>query len=155
MITSQTITIWILSIGLIILSSICDAIVDTLNHHYHKSIFRTGNYNHQMWWNPENSWRNKYYPNTLERKVWFTIFGIKVRTLVQISDAFHLFKTIRIITGISGSYLLGTLYSPDTISFLFNISLVGVVWNVVFNTFYNHLLLEKDERISKFQDTNP
>jgi hypothetical protein len=69
------------------ISSIAKAIMDTLQFHFDKSIFRKlGN-----WWNPLNSWENKYkwFPNS---KILTWIIS---NPIVLITDAWHFFGFIR------------------------------------------------------------
>ena len=68
--------------------------MDKIQHHYHKSIFKTLN---EQWWNPEISWKNKYRKNESELGVDLLRerFPFSRTFLVFVTDAFHLFKSIR------------------------------------------------------------
>lgn len=89
---------------LIMISGIAKAIMDTLDFHFTTSVFKNlGN-----WWNPANSWENKYkwFPNSK-----FLTWMIS-NPLVLITDAWHFFGFIRDFTMfacipiISGQYWL-------------------------------------------------
>ena len=79
-----------LSIFFFVLAGFSEAIMDTLQFHYYKSIFR--NLKKEQFWNPETSWLNKYKNNNPEMGEKFlgstTIF-------VGFTDAWHLFKLTR------------------------------------------------------------
>lgn len=78
-----------LVMSLLIISSISKAIMDTLNFHFHKSIFKKLN---SKWFNsPEITWKNKYewFPNS---KI---LTWIICNPLVFVTDAWHLFGLIR------------------------------------------------------------
>lgn len=74
----------------IVIAGICDAIKDTLAHHFPISIFKDRNV---YFWDPDTSWLNKYNstPNGLERKMLFW----KIPYPVFLTDAWHLFKGIQ------------------------------------------------------------
>lgn len=124
----------LVSIILFALAGACNAVMDTVTHHYQKSIFNVRKYR-MFWWNPEYSWRNKYHSGdpALGRRKW--IFGINYP--VQISDAWHLFKTVMIF-GIVGSVVS---YQP-IYQWWADIIIFGTAWNLTFSLFYNKLLIK-------------
>ena len=67
--------------------------MDTSVHHYSTSKLKK--FKNTFFWDGENSWKNKYINGDpkLGRVKWF--FGMTKP--VQITDAFHLFKTLMII----------------------------------------------------------
>jgi len=106
------------------LAAMCNAVMDTLVHHYYRSIFVNMN---KYFWNPEESWLHaKVIP--------FTKYKL---------DAWHLFKSAMIIflalavisAWVSGPPLLNVWWFY-LIAFIW----LGVLWNGVFNLFYNHIL---------------
>ena len=68
----------LVSILLWCLAAICNAIMDTLVHHYYTSIFFRMN---KYFWNPEESW----------------LHATRIPILKYKLDAFHIFKSLMII----------------------------------------------------------
>lgn len=157
----------------ILLASISDAIMDTLHHHWNKSIFfkelNNKNKKYVYWWNPILSWENKYIDRDIS-KGYRKLFNIRYKLFkkdrvfsinypVQLTDAWHLFKTIMIfsiclsiITFDSNYYyyLDGIVNIPyKWISFLLLLLIYGLIWNCTFSLFYNRLLIRKSERRKK------
>ncbi len=115
------------SLILVIIGSICSAIMDTLKDHFPVSIFK--NLNNQ-WWNPEISWKNKiFYKHQTNWKKYVPD---------SLSDAWHTFKTIMLWS------LIGAIvfYSPIFYNYGYFI-IYGFSWILVFNLFYNHLLVKR------------
>jgi hypothetical protein len=102
---------------LLALASICNSIMDTLTHHFSQSIFRNKN---EEFWNPNVSWKFAFYLPYTKYKV----------------DAWHLLKSAMIIF-ICLAIVFGN--KLNIIDFI----LLGTLWNIVFNIFYNHLLISK------------
>lgn len=130
-----------ISLLLIALAAICNAVMDTVSFHYKQSIF--SKYNPQ-WWNPAISWKNKYVDysrfaeytgkvSKLEKRIFIlNLFSIKYPTFL--TDAWHFFKSLMIV-------LLGfaiVLYVP-VVNIYVDIILVGFAWNLTFNVFYNKI----------------
>jgi hypothetical protein len=117
------------SLFLFTLAASCNALMDTLQHHFYVSVFKGLN---PFFWNPEKSWNNsKYIP--------YTKYKI---------DAWHLSKSsmivllaASIITFEYPKFLLGV---NSFFSFIFLMSIYGTLWNLTFNLFYNRLLKSKD-----------
>ena len=99
------------------LASICNSIMDTLSHHFANSIFEHKN---PKYWNPNVSWMFANYLPYTKYKV----------------DAWHLFKSAMIVF-ICLAIVFGN--KLNIIDFI----LLGTLWNIVFNIFYNHLLISK------------
>lgn len=122
---------------LVILASICNAIMDITAHKFHRSVFKKLN---PQYWNPEISWKNKYVDGDSNkgRVKWFLNFDKPV----QLTDAWHLFKSLMIIF-LCGAIGVACLISlPIFESFIIFLT-VGVVWNLVFSLFYHKFLLRK------------
>jgi len=123
-----------ISLLLVALAAICNAVMDVISFHYKQSIFTK--YNPQ-WWNPAISWKNEYidWDNDVRtEKVIFilNLFSIKYPTFL--TDAWHFFKSLMIV-------LLGfaiVLYNP-VVNIYVDIILVGLAWNLIFNVFYNKI----------------
>ena len=110
-----------LSLIFIIFGVSCNALNDTLTHHWYK--FRWKDKVEEQWWNPEKSWVNKYqsdYP-------------------VQLTDAWHLFKTFRIVF-----YMFAIVTYQPIVNMLLDVFIFGLVRNAVFSLLYNKLLIKTD-----------
>ena len=101
--------------------------MDTLVHHYGTSIFSKWK---PEFWNPAISWKNKHtswLPDTL-------------------TDGWHIAKLSNILSwllwGGSIAYFgwIG-LFDNKIIDIIFNLIIMGVIRNLVFNLFYNKLLI--------------
>lgn len=119
-----------ISLILVILAAICNAVMDVTSFHYEKSIFSKLN---PKWWNPYISWKNKYVNwdggKRTEKTIWL---GIKYPT--ALTDAWHLFKS----TMITLLVLAIVLYTPF-INLYVDFAIIGIGWNVAFNLFYNKI----------------
>lgn len=136
-----------ISLMIWIFAAVCDAIMDTLVHHYSSSIFwrpKISKYwNWNKFWNPEYSWRNKYVDGVPENG--FKKLFWKINYPVQLTDAWHLFKTIKIILLALSillfnhkEVLLGCEY--NWWSFPLVLLIFGVCWNSIFSLMYNKIL---------------
>jgi len=130
--------IWvILSFLFLIMGSVCNAIMDTISHHYDTSIFK--DLKNRGWWDPIISWKNKYIHGepSIGRVKWY--FGLDKP--VQLTDAFHFFKMLMIVFICSG--IVSALYSNISLewySFFIFLLGYGTAWNVVFSGFYDKIL---------------
>lgn len=115
-----------LSLLFFCLAAAMNATMDTLVHHYPISIFT--NFNEQ-WWNPAISWMNK---NNYS-------FPFNI---VQISDAWHLFKTLMIITIVYTFVFTGRRVVITGGRLVVYTILYGAAWILTFNLFYDNLLLK-------------
>lgn len=129
------------SLFFIVLAAICNAVMDTSVHHYNTSIFKKSK--SKIWWDGENSWKNKYIGGNPKngRVKWFLGFNKPV----QLTDAFHFFKMLMII------FLCISIITFDKCSvfvdcnirwhsFIIILSLYGLLWNLTFSLFYNKIL---------------
>lgn len=94
-----------MTLFLFIVSGMSLGVMDTLQFHFHRSVF--SKYNPQ-WWDPAMSWLNKYeldkdgkplrnHHGDYKRKAWrFKLFTRKftINKPVAATDAWHLFKSI-------------------------------------------------------------
>ena len=115
----------IIKLTLVILAALCNATMDALNHGFSSSIFSKLN---KQFWDPSISWKNKYktwfYLNLKRRRV--SWLKIKVRKPAQISDAWHVLKTIMILA------IIGAMTNEWKIFII-----LGVTWNITFSLMYN------------------
>jgi hypothetical protein len=116
------------------LAAVCNAILNTLSHHYDTSIFRHFN---RQFFDPEISWYNKYKDGIVSHghkkwKLWF----IEVNSPDYLSDFWHIVKSAMVWSICAA---IACLMPYPVISFV----LLGCSWNIVFNLFYNHILNRK------------
>lgn len=103
---------------LISLSAIFKAVADTLQHHFDSSVFAGLN---PKFWNPVISCDHaKFIP--------FTKYRL---------DAWHLANSGMII-----SFICAVVFSHPVIAWWLAIIIGGVAFNIVFNLFYNQLLVK-------------
>jgi hypothetical protein len=122
-----------LSIICIIGAAVSEAIMDKLLFHYNRSIFIT--YKKQQWWNPKLSWKNKWKNGNKEEGERFMLSST---LLVGLTDAWHFFKSIMIVL-LCIAIAVYVSYNQLFIYKLFEISVLGTVWNITFNITYNKI----------------
>jgi hypothetical protein len=83
-----------------ILFGLFEAVMDKLQFHYKRSIFK--NYQ-STWWDPKNSWKNKWKNGDKEQGERF-LFSSTI--FVFVTDAWHFFKFLRNICMHSGIFFL-------------------------------------------------
>lgn len=112
-----------------VLAAISNAVMDTLKYHYYTSIFfqKFGN--------------NPFWNEDLEDAKPYIIPGTKYKV-----NAWHLFKSGMIIFQ-ALSIISAWVYGPPLLNiwwfYLAGLIWLGILWNGVFNIFYNHLLIRK------------
>lgn len=150
---------------LIALAAICNAVMDTIKHHWKESIFAkwwTKGYLGDFW--HSRGWMNKYveYPNYISggivelshnvsstnpgasyefiRKKW--LWGL-INKPVQFCDAWHLFKSIMLLLLSSAIFLNYMEWEPFPINnpYLFA-ALMYPAWNCTFLLFYKKILVD-------------
>lgn len=126
-----------ISLVLIALAAICNAVMDVCSHHYYYSVFTRFN---SQYWNAVHSWANKYVDGKPElgRRKWF--FGL-LNIHVAFTDAWHLFKSLMIVFLISAIPFCPSneMGLPEWVYYLLVIGVGGTVWNLVFSLFYNKI----------------
>lgn len=129
------------SLIFIILAAICNAVMDACSHYYYRSIFTRYS---DLYWNADRSWLNKYIDRSPEKGFRKIFLGFNYP--VFLTDAWHLFKSLMIVFLIL-SITFAWSNNPPFITtwwfYLVIIIVLGTIWNVVFNLFYNHLLIKK------------
>lgn len=127
-----------ISIILIALAAICNAVMDICSHHYYYSVFTRFN---DKFWNSNTSWANKYVNGdpAYGRVKWL---GGLMNKPVQLTDSWHLFKSLMIVFLISAIPFCPTneLGIENWMYYSAVIIAGGTTWNLTFNLFYNHLL---------------
>lgn len=131
------------------LAGMCNAIMDTLDHHHDKSIFSKFKRN-TMWWNFHEGWRNKYIDRDPKkgRVKWIG----NINKPVQITDAWHFFKMLMIVfaaasvvIALLNPHVMYLVKFSDSWNYIANVILhmlvMGSVRNLTFSLFYNRLLI--------------
>ncbi len=126
-----------ISLILIILAAISEAIMDTLQFHYDKSIFKSNP--KQYFWNPLISWANKYKQDLKTPR-----FIGSTSLFVFATDAWHLFKFIRTST-IFISIGLIALITDKLLMVAFYVIVLRIVFGICFTCCFNKYLLIKNE----------
>lgn len=115
---------------LILLASVCNAIMDVTSFHYDKSIFAKLN---PKYWNPQVSWKNKYVDWDNGNKERKKFLGINIAP--AFTDAWHTSKSAMLICLISAIILYEPLFNQ-----LIDFCALGFLWNMTFLFFYNVIL---------------
>ena len=121
------------------LAAICNSIMDTCSHHFNESVFF-----YNSFFDTPNSWRYKYIGGTPEngrRKI--KIWKWKFNYPVQLTDSFHLFKMLMIVFICLSIVFFEPTPWHNWIWKLLVFVIYGIVWNLIFNLFYNHILIKK------------
>jgi hypothetical protein len=121
----------ILTLTFVALAAACNAVMDICSHKWYTSIF--SNYSRQ-WWDATVSWRNKYNslsPANGRRKIFW-----QINFPVQLTDSWHLFKTLMII------FLCIAIALPTSHNLL-TFALAGITWNTTFSLFYKLILIKR------------
>jgi hypothetical protein len=119
-----------LSLILIIIAAMSEAVMDTIQFHYDRSIFK--NYNNKNYWNPELSWMNKYKEDLKTPK-----FIASTTLFVFLTDAWHFFKFIRTLTLFVGLLIIGFL-SVNIFELIMMFIIVRVLFGVIFTITYRY-----------------
>ncbi len=153
-------------VGLIVaLAAVANAIMDTVDQHFFESIFNdlTETDKARLWWCENQGWKNKYIDrDPAKGRVQWKIGKWSFNKLVQFCDAWHFFKMVMIILLCAGmaleleDYLHFHLFiypivlvTENTQTVLWLTTLAhflwyGIIWNVTFNIFYDHILRRKN-----------
>lgn len=139
----------ILSIILIFLlwfiAAASNAVMDILQHKYKQSIF--SNYNRQ-YWDPIISWANKYKVLSERIKYKWNFYLFKIDKPVFLTDAWHLFQSIMIVS-LAISVLIALTLGLNILPAFLILNGLGLTWNKTFVLFY-HKLLNKNFKYNLF-----
>ncbi len=114
------------------LAAICNAVMDVLQNHFTDSVFTNRIFN-AGWWDPNRSWVNKY-------KFKNPRYGRNNKPII-FTDAWHLFKFLMLtflglsIVTFDKDYLYETNYLILPVLVVYSL-----LWGMVFELFYKHLL---------------
>ncbi len=115
-----------MSLVLVMLAAICNAIMDVTQFHFYRSIFNNDLFGGK-WWNGSVSWRNKYINGDIKQG--------RTNTPVWFTDAFHFFKSLMILLLSLAIISYETMINP-----LIDLFMLGLAWNTFFSLFYKHIL---------------
>ena len=124
----------IISSILIVIAAMSEAIMDNLQFHYFKSIFKDREA--QQFWNPLISWSNKYKNGDKNQGEKF----IGSTTLfVGLTDAWHLFKLINHTCLFIGLSVLA--FQLDSVKELIVVTCIArMIYGFVFTIFFDSIL---------------
>lgn len=118
---------WV-TIVLVCVAGIANALMDSIAFHFHESMFRACN---REFWDPEISWRNKYIDGDVSkgRRKWWII-----PIPVAFTDAWHLLKSIMLNSMfLAIGVLIGTTFLTVAVWFL----VVKSAYGLFFKLFYH------------------
>ncbi len=120
----------------IALAAICNAVMDTVMHHYSESIFSKYD---PTWWDETISRLNKYVNRDING-------GVRKDRPVQFSDAWHFFKFLTVVffclaamASAWDPYMKYFYMIPSWASFCLVLLTLGGIYTHVFNIFYNYV----------------
>lgn len=116
-----------ISILLILIAALFNAIMDVISFHYSRSVFSGLGYD--KWLDPYISWRNKYNNGKPE-------LG-RNAIPIFLTDVWHFAKSSMLTCII----LAIVLYNP-VIGRIWDFTIMGFGWIIVFNSFYNKILIK-------------
>lgn len=125
--------IYIVVFLLVVIAAFCNAITDILRNNFTESVFKNLN---AQYWNAAISWTNKWVDGdkTKGRTFW-KVWGIKITKPVVFTDAWHLFKTITLLS-LATAFGLLTPYCLGLPAF-------AICWYLGFENFYSKILRSK------------
>ena len=126
-----------LVLGLVcfVLMGISEAVMDTLQFHFFKSIF--SNFKKQLFWDPAISWKNKYKNGDPKQG---PKFPLSTTLLVGLTDGWHFFKLLRNLFLFVGMLLLVLSLNGFWTSLLW-VSVSRFLFGIFFTLFYSKILL--------------
>lgn len=130
-----------LAIGIILASiaGMSKAIMDKLQFHYHKCLFKFDpvRYN-QNFWDPTLSWSNKYKEGSMTEPKFFG----STSYFVFLTDAWHLFQMLMLICLFIG-IAVTSFYSGSFIFMMVKVIILRLFFGLSFTLFFNRFLSMK------------
>ena len=120
------IAIGIIGIMLVILASYAEAVMDKINFHFERSIFKDKK--NQLFWNPQESWKNKWKDDLKTEK-----FRGSSTIFVFLTDSWHLHKFVRNTSLFIGLPLL--YFFP--LNLILSVAISRVLYGVVFTYLFD------------------
>ena len=130
----------IISILLIFFAGASEAIMDKLQFHFDKSIFSNKDKYKQLFWNPIDSWKNKWKEDLKTER-----FAGSSTMFVFTTDAWHLFKLFRNLSIFIGIFFIAITPSSIIMTLIY-ILIIRIVFGLSFTLFYKIL---SNKRIKK------
>lgn len=127
----------ILGFLLITFAAVSESIMDKIQFHYDKSIFKNSKYN-QLFWNPIESWKNKWKEDLKTEK-----FIGSSTLFVFTTDAWHLFKFFR-----NTSLFIGLpLVAIGDMNVILSVVIGRVLYGLTFTLCFDKLLVDSPTEI--------
>ena len=127
----------ILGFLLITFAAVSESIMDKIQFHYDKSIFKNSKYN-QLFWNPIESWKNKWKEDLKTEK-----FIGSSTLFVFTTDAWHLFKFFR-----NTSLFIGLpLIAIGDMNVILSAVIARVIYGLTFTLSFDKLLVNSPTEI--------
>lgn len=120
----------VIGIILIIFAAICESVMDTLIFHYTRSKFIKKQ--NELFWNPKESWKNKYKEDLETPK-----FIGSTTLFVFTTDAWHLFKFLRNVLIFCGIPLVA-FFSVSVINLFILLLLSRLMYGLFFTYYYRY-----------------
>jgi hypothetical protein len=126
----------IIGIILVSIAGVSKAIMDNLQFHFNRSIFKFNpvKYN-QQFWDPTLSWQNKYKEGSMTEPKFFG----STSYFVFITDAWHLFQMFMFICLFTG-IAITAFYSGSFIFMILKVIILRLFFGGVFTLFFNRFL---------------
>ena len=124
----------ILAFALIAFAAACEAIMDKVQFHYFNSIFSNTNTYNQLFWNPNESWKNKWASDLKTER-----FPGSSTIFVFTTDAWHLFKFFNHTAVFVGLPLLAF----GSLNVVLAVILARITYGLVFTLFFDRILVKK------------
>jgi hypothetical protein len=133
-----------ISLILVILSAIADAIGDVIQFHWQPSIFSERGWD--AWANPKLSWRRKWKwkNDKLDEIVGERFLGSST-IFVSITDLWHAAKSFQLLTIMLAVVLFQPIIQTeiDWIEILLNFALIRAAYGITFEVFFSRILIKK------------
>ncbi len=133
------IVLGIIGILLVILASYAEAVMDKINFHFDRSVFKEKK--NQIFWNPQESWKNKWKEDLKTEK-----FLGSSTIFVFTTDAWHLYKFIRntsLFIGLPLLYFLQfNLGVP--LDLIISVSIARFLYGIVFTYLFDSKFEKKN-----------
>lgn len=127
----------ILGFLLITFAAVSESIMDKIQFHYDKSIFKNSKYN-QLFWNPIESWKNKWKEDLKTEK-----FIGSSTLFVFTTDAWHLFKFFR-----NTSLFIGLpLIAIGDMNVILSVVIGRILYGLTFTLCFDKLLVDNPTEI--------
>ena len=124
----------ILAFTLVAFAAACEAIMDKVQFHYFNSIFSDANTYNQLFWNPNESWKNKWASDLKTER-----FPGSSTIFVFTTDAWHLFKFFNHTAVFIGLPLLAF----GSLNVVLAVILARITYGLVFTLFFDRILVKK------------